>query len=324
MIAVRNLCKRYGNKIAVDDISFEVAAGERLVLLGTSGCGKTTTLKMINLLIEPSSGTVEVAGKNVRDLPPEVLRRGIGYVLQRNSLFPHFTVAENIAVVPKLLNREPAMIAAKTKELIARLHLNENQLDMYPHQLSGGEAQRVNLARALIAEPPILLMDEPFSALDTITRTSIRREFRSLDEFRDKTIVLVTHDVQEAFELGDRVCLMNGGKIMQIGTPAELLFRPANDFVRKFLADAYVELALIVTKLDEIWELLDDDTALTERSTENTIDAAASVADALAFFEDKNDAAQTLIIRRGSNGRRKRVGWQELLRAFGNHKATAQ
>jgi osmoprotectant transport system ATP-binding protein len=321
MIAVRNLSKSYGDTTAVTGISFEVAAGEHLVLLGTSGCGKTTTLKMINLLIEPTSGTIEVDGINVRDQQPELLRRRIGYVLQRNSLFPHFSVAENIAVVPKLLNWEASKIASRTRELLAKLHLSDRQLGMYPTQLSGGEAQRVNLARALVADPPILLMDEPFSALDPITRASIRREFKALDEFKKKTIILVTHDVQEAFELGDRICLMNEGRIMQLGTPAELLFRPANDFVRAFLADAFVQLALGVTRLDDIWQWLDDEGDAVE--SHNAVSSTATIADALAVFEDKNAQTETLLVQKIS-GERKQVGWQGLLRAFGNHKPAAK
>lgn len=322
MIAVKNLSKSYGSKVAVADISFEVAEGEHLVLLGTSGCGKTTTLKMINRLIEASSGTVTVGGRDVREQQPEVLRRGIGYVLQRNSLFPHFTVAENIAVVPKLLKWDASKTAARTTELLAKLHLSEDKRDVYPTQLSGGEAQRVNLARALVADPPVLLMDEPFSALDTITRSSIRREFKALDEFNKKTIVLVTHDVQEAFELGDRICLMQGGRIVQIGTPAELLFRPATDFVREFLAEAYVPLALSVTPLGDIWHLLDEPILANAHNDSASLPSTGTVADALAFFENKNEPGQRLRIYR-DGGESRHVSWQGLLRAFGNYKMVA-
>ncbi len=169
--------------------------------------------------------------------PPELLRRGIGYVLQNNGLFPHYTVAENIAIVPQLLKWDSKRIEKRIAELMEKLHLSSDQLKAYPNELSGGQQQRVGLARALVADPPVLLMDEPFGALDNITRSKIHAEFKALDELKRKTIIMVTHDVQEAFELGDRICLMDKGKIIQKGTPAELLFKPANDFVSSFLKE---------------------------------------------------------------------------------------
>jgi osmoprotectant transport system ATP-binding protein len=256
VISVANVSKFFGSAAAVTDISFDVQEGENFILLGTSGCGKTTTLRMINRLIPVSSGTIIVNGKNIADQSPEILRRGIGYVLQQNSLFPHYTIAENIAVVPRLLKWNKSKTEIRTAELLQKLHLPAHYLSKYPGQLSGGEAQRINLARALVADPPILLMDEPFGALDTLTRIAIRREFSALDEFRRKTIMMVTHDVQEAFELGSHICLMDKGKVMQIGTPAELLFHPANDFVKNFLAGAHMQLALMVTKVSDLWPYL--------------------------------------------------------------------
>jgi osmoprotectant transport system ATP-binding protein len=256
VISVVNVSKFFGSAAAVTDISFDVQEGENFILLGTSGCGKTTTLRMINRLIPVSSGTIVVNGKNISDQSPEILRRGIGYVLQQNSLFPHYTIAENIAVVPRLLKWNKGKTETRTAELLQKLHLHVQYLSKYPGQLSGGEAQRINLARALVADPPILLMDEPFGALDTLTRIAIRKEFSALDEFKRKTIMMVTHDVQEAFELGSRICLMDKGKVMQIGTPAELLFQPANDFVKNFLADAHMQLALMVTRVSDLWPYL--------------------------------------------------------------------
>lgn len=256
VISVTNVSKFFGSATAVTDISFDVQQGENFILLGTSGCGKTTTLRMINRLIPVSSGTIVVNGKNIADQPPEILRRGIGYVLQQNSLFPHYTIAENIAVVPRLLRWDKGKTETRTLELLQKLHLPARYLSKYPRQLSGGEAQRINLARALVADPPVLLMDEPFGALDTLTRIAIRKEFSALEEFRRKTIIMVTHDVQEAFELGSRICLMDKGKIQQIGTPAELLFDPANDFVKHFLADAHMQLALMITKVSDLWPYL--------------------------------------------------------------------
>ncbi|MFD2872843.1 ABC transporter ATP-binding protein [Mucilaginibacter ximonensis] len=242
MIKVEHLGKSFGKTKAVDNISFEVAEGENLILLGTSGCGKTTTLKMINRLIEPDKGKVFINGKNILDQQPEMLRRGIGYVLQNNGLFPHYTVAENIAIVARLLNWDEKQIKHRVSELLEKLHLDKKHLSAYPNELSGGQQQRVGLARALVTNPPVLLMDEPFGALDTVTRSKIQQEFKDLDELKRKTIIMVTHDVQEAFELGDSICLMDKGKIVQNGSPAELLFKPANSFVKDFLKEQRLQL----------------------------------------------------------------------------------
>lgn len=263
VIRVRNLSKHYGTQAVVQDVSFELSAGETLVLLGPSGCGKTTLLKTLNRLIEPDAGTVEVQGQDVRHQRPEVLRRGIGYVIQQVGLLPHLTVAENVAVVPKLLGRPAAETAARTEELLTRLHLPPARYaGQYPRQLSGGQQQRVGLARALAANPPIVLLDEPFGALDPITRAGIRREFRELEELRLKTVVLVTHDVQEAFELADRIMLLNAGQVQQLGTPRELLFRPANDFVRRFFEAEQLTLQLCILTLNDLLPYLAKDNTI--------------------------------------------------------------
>jgi len=256
-IRVRNLSKHYGDLAVVQDVSLELAQGETLVLLGPSGCGKTTLLKMLNRLIEPTSGSVEVNGLEVRAQRPEQLRRGMGYVIQQVGLLPHYTVAENIGIVPRLLGHAPAAIVQRTEALLTRLHLPpERFANQYPQQLSGGQQQRVGLARALAADPPIILLDEPFGALDPITRASIRREFRELDELRRKTVVLVTHDVVEAFELADRIALLDGGRIQQLGTPRELLFQPANNFVRRFFAAEKLGLQLRTLRLADVLPFL--------------------------------------------------------------------
>ena len=248
MIKAEHLSKHFGTIKAVDDISFEVAEHENLILLGTSGCGKTTTLKMINRLIEPSFGSIFINGKNIMEQPPELLRRGIGYVLQNNGLFPHYTVAENIATVPQLLKWDKKRTDKRIAELMEKLHLTREYLHAYPRELSGGQQQRVGLARALVADPEVLLMDEPFGALDNVTRSKIHAEFKALDELKRKTIIMVTHDVQEAFELGDHICLMDQGKIVQDGAPSELLFKPKNDFVRNFLKEQKLQLEFKTAK----------------------------------------------------------------------------
>lgn len=256
MIKVQNVSKSFGNTDAVKDISFEVKAEENLILLGPSGCGKTTTLKMINTLIKPSAGTIYIDSKDVMHQSPTVLRRSIGYVLQNNGLFPHFTVAQNIAVVPKLLKWEKSRTENRIRELLEKLHLSPNYLQAYPHELSGGQQQRVGLARALVADPPLLLMDEPFGALDNVTRSKIHDEFKALDELKRKTIIMVTHDVQEAFELGDRICLMDRGAIVQDGTPTELLFNPTNTFVKDFLKEQRLPLEFKTIRLCDLWNWL--------------------------------------------------------------------
>ncbi|MDR3696948.1 ATP-binding cassette domain-containing protein [Mucilaginibacter sp.] len=259
MIKVENLSKYFGKVKAVQGISFEVEEHENLILLGTSGCGKTTTLKMINRLIEPTSGKIFIDGKNILEQQPEVLRRGIGYVLQNNGLFPHYTVSENIAIVPQLLKWDKKRIEKRIAELLEKLHLSKNHLQAYPSELSGGQQQRVGLARALVADPPVLLMDEPFGALDNVTRSKIQAEFKALDELKKKTIIMVTHDVQEAFELGDRICLMGKGEIIQNGTPSELLFKPKNDFVKEFLKEQRLLLEFKTITVKSLWHLLSNE-----------------------------------------------------------------
>lgn len=237
MIEITDLTKQFAGHTAVNAVSLHVGQGETLVLLGTSGCGKTTTLKMINRLIEPTSGSIRIDGIDVRQQPGPEFRRRIGYVIQDGGLFPHYTVAESIATVPKLLGWEADAIRERTRELMAKLQLPETILSRYPGELSGGQRQRIGLARALAAKPPVVLMDEPFGALDPFTRRHVRRELFGLNELRETTVVLVTHDVSEALELADRIALMDKGQLVQIGPPDELLNQPATDFVRDFLDD---------------------------------------------------------------------------------------
>ncbi|MCB2223671.1 MAG: ATP-binding cassette domain-containing protein [Actinobacteria bacterium] len=221
---------------AVDRLTLEVAEGEVVVLVGPSGCGKTTTLKMINRLIEPTSGTITVAGADVTAVPAPELRRSIGYVIQQIGLFPHRTIADNIATVPRLLGWERPRIEARIDELIDLADLDPAMRDRYPSELSGGQRQRVGVARALAADPPVLLMDEPFGAVDPIVRARLQDELLDLQARLRKTIVLVTHDVDEAIKLGDRVAILNvGGVLEQYAPPAEILRSPADAFVEGFL-----------------------------------------------------------------------------------------
>ncbi len=239
MIALNDVTKQYPDgTVAVGNLTMEMASGEITVLLGSSGCGKTTTLRMINRLIEPSSGTIELDGQNLGTMPIHELRRGIGYVIQQAGLFPHRSVADNIATVPKLLGWDKERQRKRSLELIELVGLEQGMADRYPRQLSGGQQQRVGVARALAADPPVLLMDEPFGAVDPVRRGALQQEFKRLQRDLGKTVVFVTHDVDEAVLLGDRIAIMQeGGQIAQYGPPEALLAQPASDFVASFIGD---------------------------------------------------------------------------------------
>ena len=237
-IALRGVTKRFRGSAgaAVENLSLDIPEGTLTALVGPSGCGKTTTLKMINRLVEPTSGTIEVLGRDVRSLPVHELRRGIGYVIQHSGLFPHRTVAANIATVPALLGWDKSRIRARVHELVDLVGLDPALLARYPAALSGGQQQRVGVARALAADPPVLLMDEPYSAVDPIVRLRLQDELVALQRRVRKTIVFVTHDIDEAIKLADRIALLDtGGLLAQHGPPDELLRDPATPFVESFL-----------------------------------------------------------------------------------------
>ncbi|MGB5169067.1 MAG: ABC transporter ATP-binding protein [Acidimicrobiia bacterium] len=238
MIDLENLTKTFPGSPtpAVDSLNLNVDRGEIVVFVGPSGCGKTTTLKMINRLIEPTSGTIRIDGQSVETVPVHELRRGIGYVIQQIGLFPHRTIRQNIATVPGLLDWDKTKINERVDELTDLVALDPLILDRYPAELSGGQRQRVGVARALAADPPVLLMDEPFGAVDPIVRAHLQDELLALQQRLHKTIALVTHDIDEAIKLGDRVAILSeGGHLEQYGSPAEILREPANPFVADFL-----------------------------------------------------------------------------------------
>ena len=237
MITFDRVTKRYpGGTLAVDALDLEVPAGQTMVLVGPSGCGKTTSLRMINRLIEPSEGRIFLDGKNVLEANPSTLRRGIGYVIQQTGLFPHRTIEDNIATVPLLNGWGRAKARGRAQELMDLVGLEKAMARRYPHQLSGGQQQRVGVARALAADPPVLLMDEPFSAVDPIVRASLQDELLRLQGELHKTVVLVTHDVEEAIKVGDLVAVFRpGGVLAQLDTPERLLGRPADEYVEDFV-----------------------------------------------------------------------------------------
>jgi len=327
MIQATNILKSFAQTKAVDGISFGVDEGETLVLLGASGSGKTTTLRMLNRLIEPDGGEIKINGQDIMSQSPEMLRRDIGYVLQHNSLFPHYTVAKNIGIVPGLLKWDKKRIENRTNELLEKMQLNPvEHYGAYPHQLSGGQQQRVNVARALAANPPVLLMDEPFGALDPITRAGIVKDFRELDELKKKTIVMVTHDVQEAFELGDRICIMDQGKIMQLGTPAELLFHPSNSYVQHFLEKQQLTLAYKTIKLEDLPEVRESNEEVRESERAESgsdgsleISSSASVWEAMERLNKEKEGTELIITDKNKGV--KKASLNDILTAYSRMKS---
>ena len=255
-IVFDNVVKTYPGQgtPAVDNLSLTVPAGEVVMFIGPSGCGKTTTLKMINRLHEPTSGTITIDGEDIRSKNATELRRTIGYVIQGGSLFPHMTVGENIALVPGLLKWDKKRIASRVDDLLELTGLDPSRYrDRYPKELSGGQQQRVGVARGLAADPPVLLMDEPFGAVDPITRQRLQDELMSIQEELQKTIVCVTHDIDEAIKLGDRILLLGeGAHIAQYDTPHEILANPANEFVEDFVGSGSSLKQLSLSRVDEL------------------------------------------------------------------------
>lgn len=236
MLTFNQVTKVYGGGTkAVNNFNLEIEKGEFVVFIGPSGCGKTTTMKMINRLIDTTEGSILLEGENIKDKDVVELRREIGYVIQQIGLFPHMTIAENISLVPKLLKWPEKKRYERAKELLTLVNMDQEYLERYPHELSGGQQQRIGVLRALAADPPLILMDEPFGALDPITKDGLQEEFKSLQKDLGKTIVFVTHDMDEAIKLADRIVIMKDGEIVQFDTPDEILRHPANEFVENFL-----------------------------------------------------------------------------------------
>ncbi|QND52578.1 ABC transporter ATP-binding protein [Phyllobacterium sp. 628] len=285
MINMKHVTKRYteGSVASVDDLSLIVPEGSTVALIGPSGCGKTTTMRMINRLIDPTEGTIIVNGEDVTKVDPVILRRHIGYVIQQVGLFPHMTIAQNIAAVPKLLGWDDAKIRNRTDELLHLVGLDPAEmLKRFPRQLSGGQRQRIGVARALAADPPVLLMDEPFGAIDPIARTRLQDEFRQILQRVRKTVVLVTHDLDEAIRLGDRIAIMKSGKIVQYDTPDAILSRPADAFVENFVG---IDRAIKRLSLFTVSNAMTSDKP---RDGAHTVAPASNLRDALALMVAAN------------------------------------
>ncbi|MFE9019179.1 betaine/proline/choline family ABC transporter ATP-binding protein [Streptomyces sp. NPDC007808] len=308
-IELENLTKRYpgGPQPAVDDVSMEIKAGEVVVFVGPSGCGKSTTLKMINRLIEPSAGRIRIGGEDVTEIDPVKLRRKVGYAIQSAGLFPHMTVAQNIALVPRMVGWPKARISARTEELLDLVGLDPGEFHgRYPRQLSGGQQQRVGVARALAADPPVLLMDEPFGAVDPITREHLQDELIRLQHELHKTIVFVTHDFDEAIKLGDRIAVLRErSHIAQFDTPEAILTNPADEFVSGFVGAGAALKRLNLTRVRDV--------AITDYPT-------ATVDDPLQQIFDRLRASGTnevlLLDRRGRPHKWLRRG--DMMRAKGS------
>jgi osmoprotectant transport system ATP-binding protein len=288
VIAFENVSKVFdGGVEAVRNLSMEIGEGETVVLLGTSGSGKTTTMKMVNRLIEPTAGRILIEGQDIMDQNAIALRRKIGYAIQHIGLFPHMTVGENIAVVPSLLSWPRQQIEERIDQLLTMVGLDpEDFRDRVPAQLSGGQQQRIGVARALAADPPIVLMDEPFGALDPITREQLQNEFLELQSDIMKTVIFVTHDIFEAVKIGDRIALMDAGRLQQLSTPTELVESPANEFVESFLGRQRFQLSLVTRTVKSVLSELRPDTSAPEpREGEPRLRARNSLVDALDIFK---------------------------------------
>jgi len=296
MIRFEAVSKRYGSgAFAVERLDLEVDDGELCVLVGPSGCGKTTSLKMVNRLVEPSSGRILLDGEDVRSVDPVRLRRRIGYVIQHAGLFPHLKVADNVAAVPRLLGWDKSRTKARVAELLELVGLDAGKYrGRYPHELSGGEQQRVGVARALGGDPPVLLMDEPFGAVDPIARERLQHEFLSLQAQLKKTVIFVTHDIEEAITLGDRIAVLRqGGILEQVDTPAEVLGRPATAFVADFVGADRGLRRLAVTPID-----------VADLSTPPLVTPETSMAEARAAVAG-SDSRWAVVVDRGG----RLLGW---------------
>lgn len=291
----RGVTKSFGDRKAVEDFTLDVNEGELLVLIGPSGCGKTTSLKMINRLVEPDAGRILVDGRDAGEVPAVELRRHMGYVIQQVGLFPHMNVRDNVAAVPRLLKWDKGRIAQRTEELLDLVGLPpEKYAEAWPAQLSGGEAQRVGVARALAADPPILLMDEPFGAADPLTREVLQTEFLRIQSELGKTVVFVTHDLDEAVRLGDRIAVMNEGRLAAVAAPEDIL-RDSDPFVRDFTGDDRALRRLASIGVTDVVPEAEAAVGTTGGTPAGSVSSEASLKDALAVMLEKGSKSLNII-----------------------------
>lgn len=300
MIEFKNVSKVFGDGTkAVDDISLKINEGEFVVFIGTSGSGKTTSMRMINRMIDPSEGQILIDGKDIKDQNPVDLRRHIGYVIQQTGLMPHMTVYENIIMVPKLLKWSDEDMHKAANRLLEKVDMSEEFLDRYPQELSGGQQQRIGVIRALAADQDIILMDEPFGALDPITREALQELVKHLQEELGRTVVFVTHDMDEALELADKIAIMSEGKIIQYDTPENILANPANEFVEDFLGEDRLQQRPNMQTVDQVMI-----------KSPVTITSDTSLADAIRVMRDKR--VDTLFVTNESNTLQGVVDFEEI------------
>jgi osmoprotectant transport system ATP-binding protein len=284
MIKLENICKRYDENgdYVIKDLNLSIEKGEICIFIGPSGCGKSTTLKMINRMVESTSGEIYIDGENIKDKDEDKLRMKIGYVIQQIGLLPHKTVAENIAIVPKLFGWDKAKIASRVEELLEMVGLDPREYrDKYPKHLSGGQMQRVGVARALAADPPIMLMDEPFGAVDPIARKSIQDEFLKIQKKIKKTVCFVTHDIDEAIKMGDRIAIFNDKNIVQIDKPRNIILNPADDFVREFIGIDGATKSYSFIKVREVVEYLSSKNKIRKEKLDYSVSCYAKASEVI-------------------------------------------
>lgn len=292
MIKLHKITKKYGDTVALNDFSLDIPEGILLVLLGPSGCGKSTVIKLINHLITPTSGEIFINNRNIKEMDLTNLRRGIGYVIQSVGLFPHYNVYENIATVPRLLKWPENEIDRRVDYLLELVGLSKNNRNKFPAELSGGEGQRVGVARALAADPPILLMDEPFGSVDPLNRERLQKEFYRIQKQLKKTVLLVTHDVEEAIRLGDQIAIMRPGHLASLGSPAHFIAEKEEKYVKEFLGDEYPLKLLSRLSVQDImdWEVVKD-----------SGDGNGDVSTLQIYKESNVSSALSLMITKGIN-----------------------
>lgn len=291
MIRLENVTKIYDNNEfpSVDNLSLHIKKGEICVFLGPSGCGKSTTLRMINKMIEPTTGIIKIDGNNIENSDPDKLRMGIGYVIQQIGLLPHKTIEDNIAIVPRLHGWKKSKIENRVTELLKLVGLDPKvERHKRPSQLSGGQMQRIGVARALACEPPIMLMDEPFGAVDPIARTNLQNEFLKIQKKLKTTICFVTHDIDEALKMGDKIAIFNKGRIVQYDTPSNILSNPANDFVKDFIGEHRIIKNLSLYTIKDILGSIDTNIKDTEISKKVNIDLGCSLQNAISIMIEEN------------------------------------